>query len=445
MKELNTKWQKSLIMVAVVSLIVGTLSGTIAGFYAANLVSSNDTPFLYSLLYQKLFRPSGTPSTDSRLPSTSTDSRLPLESRESTVREVVDNEANVVEVVERMTPSVVSIVVSKYVSQYYGTSPRSPFDNDFFKEFFGPWPLEREPVPQEEEKQKQEVSGGTGFVISSKDKLILTNKHVVADEEAEYAVVTNDGDTYEAEVLARDPFNDIAVLKIDDKEFNLYEVVLGNSDTLQIGQTVIAIGNALGEYRNTVTKGVISGIGRRVVAGDAMGQSEVLENVIQTDAAINFGNSGGPLTNLSGEVIGINTAISRAGQLIGFAIPVNQAKVVVESIEKYGKIVRPFLGVRYVLINEKIAKANNLDIDYGALIVKGSQLENLAVIPGSPADKAGLVENDIILELNGKKITESNSLAKQIQKYQPGDEIKLKVLHDGEEKTVTAILEEYKE
>ncbi|MDA2922430.1 trypsin-like peptidase domain-containing protein [Patescibacteria group bacterium AH-259-L07] len=431
-KKISTKWQKSLIIVAVVSLIVGTLSGTIAGFYAANLVASGDTPFLYSLLYQRLFRPSE-PSIETPSP----DSRLPAGSRESMV----------VEVVEQASPSVVSIVVSKYVSRYYSTFPQSPYD-DFFEEFFGPWPFndrfEQQRAPQEE-KQKQQVGGGTGFVISASDKLILTNKHVVSDEEAEYTVVTNDGDTYEAEVLARDPFNDIAVLKINSEEFNLDEVVLGNSDNLKIGQSVIAIGNALGEYRNTVTKGVISGIGRRVVAGDAMGQSVVLENVIQTDAAINFGNSGGPLINLSGQVIGINTAISRAGQLIGFAIPISQAKVVVESIEKYGKIVRPFLGVRYVLINEKIAKANNLDIDYGALIVKGSRSEDLAIIPGAPADKAGLVENDIILEVNGKKITESSSLAKQIQKYQPDDEITLKILHDGEEKTVTAILEEYQQ
>ncbi|MDA2935619.1 trypsin-like peptidase domain-containing protein [Patescibacteria group bacterium AH-259-L05] len=448
MKKPNTKWQKSLITVAVISLLVGTLSGTIAGFYAANLVARGDTPFLYSLLYQKLFRPSEIVEVDKGPVETireapSPDSRLPAGSRESVVREVVDNETNVVEVVEQASPSVVSIVVSKYVSRYYSTFPQSPYD-DFFEEFFGPWPFERAPAPQEE-KQKQEVGGGTGFVISSKDKLILTNKHVVSDEEAEYTVVTNEGDTYEAKVLARDPFNDIAVLKINSEEFNLDEMVLGNSDNLKIGQSVIAIGNALGEYRNTVTKGVISGIGRRVVAGDAMGQSVVLENVIQTDAAINFGNSGGPLINLSGEVIGINTAISRAGQLIGFAIPINQAKVVVESIKKYGKIVRPFLGVRYVLINEKIAKANNLDIDYGALIVKGSRIEDLAVIPGAPADKAGLVENDIILEVNGAKITESSSLAKQIQKYEPGDEITLKILHDGEEKTVTATLEEYKE
>lgn len=438
-KKITKNWKKSLIVVAVVSLLIGGLSGTIAGFYAANLAASGDTPFLYSLLYQKLLRPSEPPSPNSRLPA---------ESRESIIKEVVDNEANVVDVVEHTSPSVVSIVVSKYVSQYYGTSPRSPFDNDFFEEFFGPWPFddqfEQQPAPQEK-KQKQQVGGGTGFVISASDKLVLTNKHVVLDEEAEYTVVTNEGDTYEAEVLARDPFNDIAVLKIASNEFNLDEVTLGDSDSLQIGQTVIAIGNALGEYRNTVTKGVISGIGRRVVAGDAMGQSEVLENVIQTDAAINFGNSGGPLINLSGQVIGINTAISRAGQLIGFAIPISQAKTVMESIAKYGKIVRPFLGVRYVLINEKIAKANNLDINYGALIVRGSSPENLAIIPGAPADKAGLVENDIILEIDGTKITESNSLARQIQKYQPGDDITLTVLHDGEEKTITATLEEYKE
>ncbi|MCH7759077.1 trypsin-like peptidase domain-containing protein [Patescibacteria group bacterium] len=446
---------KIIVIVVLISLVVGGISGVIAGFYTANLTMNNEAPALYSFLYQKLF-PSFKINQElgeeviNKEPI-DLDSGKPPE----IIKEIVkSDESDAVMAVAKVSPSVVSIVVSKYVRKYYGSYSPQPSDY-FFDDFFGSnWPFnfsfERGPgiptpipSPEEGKLEKREVGGGTGFVISSDQGLILTNKHVVSDTEATYTIVSNDGEKYAAEVLSRDPFNDMAILKIKNPDFNLPEVKLGDSDQLKIGQTVIAIGNALGEYRNTVTKGVISGISRRVVAGDATGRSEILENVIQTDAAINFGNSGGPLINLQGEVIGINTAISQQGQLISFAIPINQAKVVVESVEKYGRIVRPFLGIRYILINEQIAKVNNLSINYGALIIRGRRDIDLAVIPGSPANKAGLVENDIILELNGEKITEERSLAKEIQKYKPGDAVELKVLHQGEEKTVTAVLEEY--
>ncbi|MBU4369745.1 MAG: trypsin-like peptidase domain-containing protein [Nanoarchaeota archaeon] len=419
-------WSSSLIIIALISLIIGALAGTISGFYASSLLTNTEGSFLYPLLQQKILH---------QFQDKTTDTTKDLSTS------ILNKEQTVIEVVEKVNPSVVSIVVTKYVTQYYGLQ-EFPFDDFFnspFFEFHGP--SIPTPVPNEE-KQKQEVGGGTGFVISSEKGLILTNKHVVSDEEAEYTIVTNDGEKYEAEVLARDPFNDIAVLKVATD--NLPAIQLGDSDQLKIGETVIAIGNALGEYRNTVTKGVISGISRRVVASGA-GYSEVLEGVIQTDAAINFGNSGGPLINLQGEVIGINTAISRQGQLIGFAIPSNQAKQVVESVEKYGKIVRPFLGIRYLIINQEMANVNKLPFDYGALIVRGQTITDLAVIPGSPANKAGLVENDIILEINNEKITEIKSLAKEIQKYQPGEEIELKIYHQGEEKIIKVVLEEYKE
>jgi len=232
------------------------------------------------------------------------------------------------------------------------------------------------------------------------------------------------------------------LLKVEG--INLPPLELGDSSKIKIGQTVIAIGNALGEYRNTVTKGVISGVGRTITAGNGRGFSETLEDVIQTDAPINFGNSGGPLIDLQGKVIGVNTAIASGGQLIGFAIPINQAKEVIESVKKYGKVVYPFLGVRYVLIDESIAKKNNLPVDYGALIVRGENVTDLAVVPGSPADKAGLMENDIILEVQGEKVTKENNLGKLIRKHKPGDTIELKILRKGEEKTVEVTLDEYK-
>jgi serine protease Do len=424
------KFNKSLIIIILIAFFVGGLSGAVTGFYAGTLSSDNLANFFQTTIFHK-------PVVEKKI--------VPSNGQPSISQTPVSEKAEeqAVLAVKKVSPSVVSIVVSKYVSRYYG--PESLFPEDFFEfgwpfKFWFSWPSQPK---QEEKKEKQEVGGGTGFVISSADGLILTNKHVVSDEEAEYTVITNDGQKLEAKVLARDPFNDIAVLKVE--KINLPEVELGDSDKLQIGQTVIAIGNALGEYRNTVTKGVISGIGRTVVAGDETGRSEVLENVIQTDAAINPGNSGGPLINLSGQVIGINVAMNRAGQLIGFAIPINQAKSVIESVKKTGRIVRPFLGVRYVLINEAMAKANNLSVNYGALILRGKNPEDLAIVPGSPADKAGLLENDIILEINGQKIDEQHTLAKEIQKYKPGETVELKVLSKGKEKIVKVTLEEYKQ
>jgi len=354
-------------------------------------------------------------------------------------REIVrlEESSATIDVVEKVSPAVVSIVVSKDLSKYYSSTGPDIFPFDDIFDFDFPFKFE---IPKSEDNgtNMQEVGWGSGFIVSA-DGLILTNKHVVSDEEAEYSVVTNEGKEYGAEVLARDPINDIAIIKIGAEGLPVVE--LGNSDNLKIGQTVIAIGNALGEYRNTVTRGVISGIGRTVVAGTSFGRSETLPDVIQTDAAINPGNSGGPLLNLDGQVVGINTAVSKSGQLIGFAIPINEAKSVIESVKKHGKIIRPFLGVRYIMLNKRIAKANNLSVDYGALILRGENREDLAIVPGSPADKAGLLENDIILELNGEKLTKKNSLGRVITKYQPGDEVELKVLSKGKEKTVKVVLE----
>jgi serine protease Do len=368
------------------------------------------------------------------------DNGLKIEKVETEKVTLLEEESATIEVVKKASPSVVSIIVTKQLKDIYSsTGPRS-FD-DFFD--FGPFGFRFEqPQPElspETDKQEREVGGGTGFIIS-KDGLILTNKHVVIDEKADYTVLTNEGKKFEAEVLARDSINDLAVIKIDAD--NLQPLDLGDSDNIEIGQTVIAIGNTLSEFRNTVTRGVISGIGRRVEAGSRLGYSEVIEEAIQTDAAINPGNSGGPLLNLKGQVIGISTAISSAGQLVGFAIPINEVKQVITSIEKYGKIVRPFLGVRYVMINKKMAEINNLPVDYGALIVQGSGPEIVAVVPGSPADKAGLEANDIILQVNEQKIDQNHSLGRVLANYEPGDEVELKILHDGEKKTVKVTLVE---
>jgi len=298
---------------------------------------------------------------------------------------------------------------------------------------------------QTQKTETVQKGSGTGFLISA-DGLILTNKHVVSDTEASYTVLVNDGNKYEAEVLARDPYNDLALIKI--KASGLPTLTLADSDKIEIGQTVIAIGNALGEFKNTVSSGVVSGLSRNITASDSSsGTSERIDNVIQTDAAINPGNSGGPLLNLNGEVIGINTATVIQAQSIGFAIPVNKAKKDIEQIISFGKIVYAYLGVYYAIINEDLQLKYDLPVDYGAWVGRdaaGAQTPT-AVIKNSAAEKAGLKQDDIILEFNSEKITTDNSLAKMIQKRNPGDEIILKVLRDKTEMTLEATLGEREE
>ena len=350
-------------------------------------------------------------------------------------------EGKIIKAVKAISPAVVSIVVTKdvpIIKEYY----YNPFEE--FEQFFG-YPFEYQiPEYRQEGTEKQEVGGGSGFIISE-DGMVITNKHVVLDEEAEYTVFTTDGNSYPAKVLARDPFQDLAVLQIEQGENGKYfpTVTLGDSDKLQIGQTVIAIGNVLGEFRNSISVGVVSGLGRTITA-EGGGFVETIEDVIQTDAAINRGNSGGPLLNLVGEVIGINTAMIQEAQSIGFAIPINKVKKDIEQVEKLGKIVYPFLGIRYVIITDQIQEDNSLPINYGAWIIKGSQEES-AIEPDSAADKAGLKEDDIVLEFDGEKITTENTLADIIQKYNPGDKIILKILRNGEEKLIPVTLDEKSE
>jgi len=338
-------------------------------------------------------------------------------------------EEKIIQAVENVSPVVVSIVVTKDVRvlEEYWIYP------------FEGFPLQ---IPEYREKiEKKEIGGGTGFIVSE-EGMILTNSHVVSDEEADYTVFTNDGKNYPAKVLARDSFRDLAVIKIENqKSFPL--VKLGDSDKLQIGQTVIAIGNALGEFRNTVSVGVISGLGRTVTASGG-GIIETLEDVIQTDAAINRGNSGGPLLNLKGEVIGVNFAMAEAAENIGFAIPVNKAKKDIEQVKTLGKIVYPYLGVYYCLIDEEVQKEYNLSVDYGAWVGRDRYCRSYekAVVEGTAAAKAGLKEGDIILEFDGKKITAENSLAKIIMEYDPGDKVVLKILREGQEKIIQVVLDE---
>ncbi|MFA6252495.1 MAG: trypsin-like peptidase domain-containing protein [Candidatus Paceibacterota bacterium] len=344
------------------------------------------------------------------------------------------HEEAIINAVKNASDSVVSVVISKEVPVYKkidgGSGTYDPF---------GFFDLQ---IPKYEQNgtEEQEVGQGTGFFVSE-DGMILTNKHVAYDLEAEYKIVTNDGKEYKAKILSRDPVQDLAILKIEGTG-KFKPLALGSSSSIRVGQTAIAIGNALGEFQNTVSVGVISGLGRTITATDGLTSSETLEDIIQTDTAINKGNSGGPLLNLKGEVVGINTAVSSVGQGLSFAISIDKAKRDIEQVKTTGKISYPFLGIRYVLLDDKIAKLKNLSINYGALIIKGSNGEK-AVTKGSPAEKAGLQEGDILLEINGEKITTSNSLSKVISKYKPGDSISVKFSRGNTQSVKAVNLDEW--
>ncbi len=343
---------------------------------------------------------------------------------------------NVVSVVEKVNPAVVAIVISKDVpvmEQYMQNY--DPFGN-------GMGGFQIPQYRQSGQTKTREVGGGSGFFVSD-DGYLVTNAHVVADDTAQYTVFLTDGTKYDAKVIAADTVMDIALLKVEAK--GLPYLSFGDSDSLKVGQSVIAIGNALGEYRNTVSTGVVSGLARSVSASTNYGNSETLPNVIQTDAAINPGNSGEPLLDLMGNVIGVNVAASAgSAQSIGFALPANAVKKTVDSIKTNGRVIRPYIGVRYIPINDEVKNANDLTVDYGVLVIRGAKIGDLAVVPGSPADKAGIEENDIILEVNGEKVTDKVPLENIIASHSVGDKLTLKIMHDGKEKTITVTLEERK-
>jgi serine protease Do len=330
---------------------------------------------------------------------------------------VYTQEELVIKSVNNAFPSVVSIIATKDIPV---------IDRRIY---YGPDGLEIDIKTEE-----KEVGSGTGFFVSS-DGLVLTNRHVVSDLESDYTVITNNGEKLGVDVLARDPVYDLAILKVvDGGRFPFTKI--GDSSLVKIGQTAIAIGNSLGEFSNTVSVGVVSGLGRSISATDGI-IVETIEDVIQTDAAINKGNSGGPLLNLKGEVIGINTAMAVDAQSIGFSIPINKAKRMIESVIENGELIYPFLGIRYLAVNETVKEENDLSVNYGALIVKD---EKRSIDPGSAAEEAGLKAGDILLEFNGVKIDEKNRLGSLILNYYPGDKVNLKILREEEELFIDVIL-----
>ena len=331
-------------------------------------------------------------------------------------QKVLTEESVVIDVVDKVGPSVVTINIEK-------EQQTSPFNIEF-----GPFGFSFPQTPQQPQKVEQNI--GTGFIIGS-DGLIVTNKHVVSDTKATYKIITKDDKTYEVQKIFRDPANDLAILKIEAN--GLKPVEMGDSDKLKVGQFVIAIGTALGEFKNTVTTGVISGLGRGITAGSAFeGSAERLDNVIQTDAAINPGNSGGPLLNSAGQVIGINVAVAAGGQNIGFAIPINVIKAAIDNFNKTGKFERPFVGIRYRMIGRDVALMN--DVPQGAYVVE--------VITNSLADKAGIKAGDIVTKFNDQSLKDENvDLAKLISQRKVGEKVTLTIWRDGKEMEKDVILQ----
>lgn len=287
-----------------------------------------------------------------------------------------------------------------------------------------------------------QTAAGTGFILSS-DGYVATNKHVVSGA-SKIGVILDDGTAYEdVELVGTDPLNDFAIIKINNIN-NLSPVKLGDSKTTSAGQQVVAIGNALGAYQNSVTSGIISGKGRSLTATDSgRTQYETLSDMIQTDAAINGGNSGGPLVNAAGEVIGINTAYASQGNNVGFAIPISSVKGIIKNVLSGKGFERAVIGVRYINLTPTIAKEKNLSVTRGALIA--SSKNNKAIISGSAGDKAGLKENDIITAVNGTEIGSSGSLSSLIGEYSVGDTVKITVVRGGKTETLELTLAAYKQ
>lgn len=337
------------------------------------------------------------------------------------------NNSPIPKVVKKVLPAVVSVIVSKMMPVFETPFGPSPFGFDGF--FMVP-----------KGKKKIQVGGGSGFIVDSSG-IILTNRHVVADGQSEYMVVLNEEKKCPAEILVRDPINDIAILKISEK--NLPAIELGDSSKLELGETVVAIGNALGNFLNTVSVGVVSGLFREITAGDAATQSLTkLRGLIQTDAAINPGNSGGPLIDMEGRAIGVNTAMVFLAENIGFALPINNAKKDLADLKKYGKLKQPFLGVRYILLNQELKERFNLQVDYGAFIVSEPAPGGEAVVAGGAADKAGIKEGDVILEIKKQKVAQKTPVEDLLQKCEIGEVVDVKAMRDGKEIMFKISLEE---
>lgn len=361
---------------------------------------------------------------------------LKSETESVVVAEVYTEESKLISAYETASPAVVSIIAMQDLTAYY---------NQYF---WGPLDYYYQSYESTGEENLQEVGGGTGFLINA-DGLAITNKHVIEDQSLQYVAYTSDGLQFDVEILDIDENNDLAIFKlVASEEDEGYAMIgkfpylqFGDSDVIKVGQMVMAIGNAFAEYDNTTTAGIVSATGREIIASDSFGRGiSELDGLIQTDAAINPGNSGGPLVDLSGKVIGINTAVDADAEGIGFAIPVNDIVRIVNAYNQYGYIAYPYLGVMYVMVNAEADQRLDLGVDYGAALVGDPASGEPAVVAGSPADDAGLQARDIILEIDGVVINEDNQLNDVLYTHSIGDDITLKVFRDGKEIEVKVTL-----
>lgn len=364
------------------------------------------------------------------------------------------DDKRVIKIVRQVMPAVVSIAIAKHLKdlekeipkELYAGIPGHPAKATRNSAGGAQAPAGSQPqfsIPDEmvDAHGMVQVGGGSGFIVDP-DGLIMTNKHVVNEPDAEYTVILSDGRTFAAKILSRDPINDVAILKIPAK--GLPCLRLGDASRLQLGQSLIAIGNALGIFRNTVSVGIVSGLSRAITAqADPDAPAQEMRGLIQTDAAINPGNSGGPIVDRNGRVVGVNAAIVSGAQSIGFAIPVNAARRDLDDLRRWGRIRRPLLGLRYIMIDNDLKAKMKLSVDYGALVLPESP-HDAAVVPGSPAAKAGIKEMDIVLEMNGARLDHDHPIQDYLEDMNVGDEVHLVVLRGGRQFPVKLTLTERK-
>lgn len=337
------------------------------------------------------------------------------------------DDRRVIKIIKRVMPAVVSIAIAKHLEDLEKEMPKEMY------------PSLR--VDMADRNGLVQVGGGSGFIVDASG-LVMTNKHVIDDVKAEYTVILNDGRSFPSKLLSRDPINDVAILKIE--QTGLPYLKLGDASRLELGQSLIAIGNALGMFRNTVSLGIVSGLSRSISAqADPSAPPQEMRGLIQTDAAINPGNSGGPLVDSNGLVVGVNAAIVSGAHSIGFAIPVNAARRDLDDIRRYGRIRRPLLGVRYVMIDADYKAKMKLSVDHGALVMRESE-HDYAVVPGSPADKAGIRDKDIILTFNGKRLDRDHPIQDFLEDMNVGDEVELVFLRENEQRAAKVTLGERK-
>ncbi len=354
------------------------------------------------------------------------------------------DDKRVIRIVRKVMPAVVSIAIAKRLKD---------LEKEIPKELYAGIPTasgaprpQKIAIPDEmvDAHGMVQVGGGSGFIVDP-NGLVMTNKHVVNEPDAEYTVILSDGRTFPAEILSRDPINDVAILKIAAGRLPCLK--LGDASRLQLGQSLIAIGNALGVFRNTVSVGIVSGLSRAITAqADPDAAPQEMRGLIQTDAAINPGNSGGPIVDRNGRVVGVNAAIVSGAQAIGFAIPVNAARRDLDDLHRWGRIRRPLLGLRYIMVDSDLKAKMKISVDYGALVLReGPHAEHdAAVVPGSPADKAGIKEKDIVLEMNGSRLDRDHPIQDYLEEMNVGDEVHLLVLRGEKQFPVKLTLTERK-